>query len=421
MITLSPDQEKAIDDVMNFLSLPVDQASEMTISGPAGSGKSYLVKYMLVRIRKELPLLTMLKNEKDELKVFLTSTTNKATDVLGEATGEKVSTIHSLLSLRVHNNWDTGMVTLRHNEMKENIKQALIIIDEAGMIDNALLESIRTYTTRCKILFIGDYYQLTPVNESISPVFTKVQKQTKLTTIQRQAANSKIILFAHGFKNAIDTGRFPIFNSYGNEVYNCTRDEFKNIIDTRFLQADTLKRDDARIIVWSNKKAIKYNNYIRKINGMTEAFNKDELVISNSPIMFLDKVIARTDAVLKIISAEPGMYHHIAGYNIVFHDGISRFQPNNQTDVINYLNQYRTRDCWPTFFREKEKFCDLRSAYACTTHKAQGSTYKEVFIDISDMGRNTKKIEIARLLYTAVTRASDHVYMYGSLPNRVYA
>ena len=420
MITLSPDQEKAIDDVMNFLSLPVDQASEMTISGPAGSGKTFLTKYMLVRIRKELPLLTLLKGEDEQLSLKLTSTTNKATDVLGKATGEAVSTIHSMLSLIVKHNYNTGKPELVRKDGAGKIDKHLIIIDEASMIDSDLLDCIRTYTTKCKIIFIGDAYQLAPVSERVSPVFSQITLQSHLTTIQRQAKDSAIIQFAQGFKTALDTGRFPIINSHGAEVHNCTRDEFINVIEMRFLHADLLEPNDARIVAWSNKQVIKYNNYIRKMNGMTEAFNVDELVISNTPILKFEKVLARSDSVHRIISVEPGMYHNIPGYNIHLHNGIAVFQADDLKHVDVYLSQFKQKGKWPTFFREKEKFSDLRSAYACTTHKAQGSTYKEIFIDIANMGKNTKKEEIARLLYTAVTRASEHVYMYGSLPNRVY-
>lgn len=432
MIVLSSDQENALDKIMNFISAP-KSITEMAISGPAGSGKTFLTKYMLERIRKQLPLLTLLKNEDDQLSVYLTSTTNKATDVLGTATEEKACTIHSLLNLKVFNNYNTGETELKRKAGVETIENALIIIDEASMIDSKLRQAIQDYTKDCKIIYIGDAYQLAPVSEETSPVFYEVQNQVALTSIQRQVADNPIINFSQQFRSALDTGRFPILGSHGIQVQHVTKQEFQNLINNFFLQQNMHDTNSAKIITWTNALAIRYNNYVRKINGLTNQFNIGEIVSSNDPIQVNNKIVARTDSIHEITHIEPFTFTNnfdlsiglqkpvaIPGHMIGLNNGIHAFQAEHQQDVKAYLDVFRKNKDWKNFFQQKEKFIDLRTAYACTTHKAQGSTYTNVFIDITDMGKNTKKSEVARLLYTAITRASDTVYMYGDLPNRVY-
>ena len=58
---------------------------------------------------------------------------------------------------------------------------------------------------------------------------------------------------------------------------------------------------------------------------------------------------------------------------------------------------------------------DLRAAYASTINKAQGSTYKTVFIDLDDIKRCNSGDQIARMMYVGVSRASQRVWLTGDL------
>jgi exodeoxyribonuclease V len=80
------------------------------------------------------------------------------------------------------------------------------------------------------------------------------------------------------------------------------------------------------------------------------------------------------------------------------------------------------RDAWIDFFAFKDRsFVDLRPIHASTVHKSQGSTYRQVFVDLSDIGRNTRRDVLLRLLYVALTRARGDVVVTGKLPDRLYA
>ena len=65
----------------------------------------------------------------------------------------------------------------------------------------------------------------------------------------------------------------------------------------------------------------------------------------------------------------------------------------------------------------KKRFADTDYAYTLTSHKAQGSTYKNVIVvedDILDV-KMIDNIEKSQSLYVAITRASDMVYIVSEL------
>ena len=66
---------------------------------------------------------------------------------------------------------------------------------------------------------------------------------------------------------------------------------------------------------------------------------------------------------------------------------------------------------WREYFNFKNNVLDIRDIYASTVHSAQGSTYNNVYIDLKDLFICTKKEELARLLYVAVSRAKNNIYL----------
>ena len=54
-----------------------------------------------------------------------------------------------------------------------------------------------------------------------------------------------------------------------------------------------------------------------------------------------------------------------------------------------------------------DRFAQLNYGYAITVHKSQGSTFKNVFIDIMDIFENRNQTERLKCLYTAITRSSN--------------
>ena len=95
---------------------------------------------------------------------------------------------------------------------------------------------------------------------------------------------------------------------------------------------------------------------------------------------------------------------------------------NGQTGIIKSINVYNNSMIVEIegrkFNFEYGDICNLRLAYCFTVHKAQGSTYDEVLIDLDSFNSCWDKDVAARLLYVAVSRAKHRVLFFGSLPKR---
>jgi len=58
-----------------------------------------------------------------------------------------------------------------------------------------------------------------------------------------------------------------------------------------------------------------------------------------------------------------------------------------------------------------EPFANVNYGFAITTHKSQGSTYYNIFVDIDDILDNKNDNEAKRCLYTSLTRSSNKIHM----------
>ena len=58
-----------------------------------------------------------------------------------------------------------------------------------------------------------------------------------------------------------------------------------------------------------------------------------------------------------------------------------------------------------------EKYADVKYNYALTVHKAQGSTFENAIVINCDISRIKDTLERNKLLYTAITRARNKLFM----------
>ncbi len=84
--------------------------------------------------------------------------------------------------------------------------------------------------------------------------------------------------------------------------------------------------------------------------------------------------------------------------------------PHGKKKYESVLRRLKALKKWDEFIRLTEYFARVKYAYTITTHKSQGSTYKKTFIIEDDIFANRNLLEKNRILYTAITRASDHVF-----------
>lgn len=416
---LSPDQEKAKDLFFQFLHDPDHKM--MVLTGSAGTGKSYLVDYLIKMAKTQIEVLNSLVDVKRELQVAVTASTNKAARIIGDATGYDAKTIHSYLNIKVVNDFRSGKTVLKKNTNYQIKENTLVIIDEAGMLDNAMLQMISDSTCNCKVLFIGDPDQLVPIFEKDCPVFVKNYLTAELNTVQRQAAGNPIISLAQQLKQTVRTGQFFELPTVPGHIEKLDGPTFKKIVEEAFL-AQTYNEQN-KILAWSNERVNDYNQHIRNLFTQNEAPQLGEMLVANSIIKSINgQICIGNDQKIRVDNVEPGQLEGIDGWHITTHDADVVFMAKNHKEVLALLKQEEAiakRDkTWGRFFYIKEVFADLRPLYASTVHKSQGSTYETVFIDLNDIGRCNIANDVARLLYVAVTRASQKVYFYGELPDK---
>lgn len=429
---LNEDQLRARDEIFLFLLDP--NKKEIALSGGPGTGKTAFITWFMSKgiswlnheCRKAGKVLPY-------TYVNVSATTNKAADNIAAKLGvSEIPTIHSYLNLIVYNDYKTGRTILRRNPSKYVIIQdTILFIDECSMIDKELKRFIDESTHNCKIIYVGDQYQLAPVNSSYN-IFKHIPKIVTLEKQVRFNAKQGIQQLAEQLKETVRTKEFKPIHTYGDEVVHYTPQEAKDIVADIF--ADT--EADARIITYTNNKSIDYNTYIKKeIRGQSELFNVgDHFVCANCVVSNLG-------------SDRESILYHVEDDVLVTDVGITASMPVNVpegkleitcqwlslenykgtmsmwvpydheelAEVIKFLSKCKR---WKEYFYVKDCFPDLRPRDSSTTHKIQGTTLKEVIVDLNDLGKCRNPDTTARLLYVACTRATDKVILIGDLPKR---
>lgn len=398
-----------------FTDFVIDPAQNvLVLTGYAGTGKSTLIKHILDTLPATMKTLKLITQKDQTMEVQLTATTNKAAEALFNITGDEVKTIHSFLGLRVKKNYKTGTTMLvPHNgaETKENM---LIFIDEASTIDDHLLTQILAQTVNCKLVFIGDPAQLTPVKASGTPVFSQGFRTAKLTEVVRQANGNPIIELATAFRDTVNGNPFlSNFVPDGSYIKHCTRTEFSQLICKEFDRADW-KYSDSKVLAWTNKTVISFNQGIRQlVAGAPELQINDYAVCNN----FLSNKQCKvtTDQTVLITGLIKGSDQNVNGWFVEMDNKSKAFMPETLAAYKEKIKKANKDKDWNTLAHIDNYWIDLRAAYACTINKSQGSTYKKVFIDLDDIKACNSGTLIARLMYVAISRASHQVFLTGDL------
>ncbi len=416
-ITLTEDQQNASHTFIDFL---VDDTQKyMVIQGAAGSGKSFLLKHLLNTFQAKYKTYNILlqRDPSHEFKINLTATTNKAVAVVREFTGDLDSkTIHSLLGLRVMNDFKTGKTKLQKTKDYKILRNRLIIIDEASFIDNALFSVLDESTKDCKILLVGDQYQLAPVGQQDSVMETLDCTKVMMNKIMRNSGT--IMTTGAQFRDTVESGIFRPITYYNDKLIHVDGSTFKDMVKDIYLDSIIEHNSNhVKILAWTNAKVQAYNAHVREVKHLPPLLDIGEYVVTNKPIILSGTMIP-VDSTVLITEIDDNGYkiHNVPGRYVTINHNRALFLPNDFNQVKKLLKQLANDKNWSTYFEIKDSWLDLRSIYASSIHKAQGSTYHTVFIDLTDIGVNWIASDVARLLYVAISRASHKVICYGQLP-----
>lgn len=424
MASLSPDQEKVFLNIIDFIN--TDDEQFMDVNGGAGTGKTFLISKIADGI------LNHKKKGSPLHSVAITATTNKAAAVISDAMPHRageIGTIYSFMNLRLSENFSTGTTKVVPTKTWKVHSGTVIIVDEDSMINKELFKWLRDgIDSTCKVIFVGDRNQLAPVKETLSPIFTQGYRTAHLTKPVRNAEQPALMTLCEQAKQTVLTGIFTPIVPVPGVIDIIDGPEMEGVLQRDYLQEDPTKR----LLSYTNSRVIDYNQYIRDLRGYTEPFVVGEVLSNNQSAELVGKTRLYTDQMVEVVrivddlmdknmvsGEEVRMVHMIVKdvMNGTEYEVTSFAHPEDRKDVLDY---YASRKQWDRFFRIKNNYPDLRSVAASTTHKAQGSTYNEVIVDLEDIGKCTNVEQTARMQYVALSRPKSRIYIRGQLPARYF-
>ena len=410
-LVLTTGQNDAYGKFISFLMNPSQRS--LVISGYAGTGKSTLVGHILDTLNDLLKTSQLLSGKEQKYKIVLTATTNKAAEALSDISGYEVQTIHSLLHLVPKRDFNKNRTVLTQREDYEPLKHKLIVIDEASYIDAALMKYLGHLDNTNKIVYIGDPAQLTPVGYQTTPIFEAPIERAELTEVVRQQDGNPIIELATKFRNVVNGEPWFQFKPDGHHIQYLERDHFEVAIQKEFCRKDW-KYKDSKILAWTNNAVIAYNKGIRELAHGDPELQIHDYAVCNSYISN-KQCRLKTDQLVQLTGKTPANDRGYPGWAVVLDHHHFAFMPQSRTIHKQAIKDAEDNKDTNKLLHIEQHWIDLRAAYACTINKSQGSTYDAVFIDLDNVAKCHSGNQIARMMYVAVSRAREHVYLTGDL------
>ena len=416
VITLTEGQQSAYEAFVKFITQPSEGV--FVIEGFSGTGKSTLIETVMDNLDNVLKTAKLLVPKTYiHRDVVLTATTNQAADQFSRITGEEVKTIQSVLQLRVHKDFKTDKTKLVPRRGATPVENCIIFVDEASYLDKDLMQQLFKYTINCKIILIGDPAQLLSVGSTYAPAFNSNFPTAKLTEVVRQAEGNPIVDLSTAFRETVNTGEFFSFQPDGHHIQHLNRDAFENEIIKEF-DDSTWNHFRSKVLAWTNKTVINYNKAIREHVKGTPDLHVGDFAVCNRYLNINNTLKYKTDQLVTITlikTASLSESFDVPGKWYELDNRAKVFMPDDWQDAKKRLKQARAENDWGVVQMIDDEWADLRAAYACTINKSQGCTYDRVFIDLDDVSKCNSGNQIARMLYVAVSRARERVYLTGDL------
>jgi len=418
-ITLNTGQEAVASGFLEFLMGP---EKYFVLKGYSGTGKSTMIKVILERLENYFKAALLINPAIPRYEVMLSATTNKAADNFGSIAKMDCSTVHNRLGLTLAKDFKTGENFLQVRKNVSQLHNTLLFIDEASYINGELMKLIQEQTTdSCKVVFIGDPDQLLSPKSTTAIAFNSGFMTRELTETMRQLVNgvpqaNPITELAHGFRKVLHGQPWPRPKMDNQYLFWKKEDEFEELSLREFSRADW-EYSDSKILGYTNKAAIYYNNMVRNHIHGDPRIQVGDYVENNSfiagagsghPAVKTDELVLVTDI------EEDSQEHGVNGRWLTINHGPRFFMPFDRKAKQQREAYARAQGEWH-LLREIERWIDLRAVFGQTTNKAQGSTYKKVFINLNDMATCNWTDQLARMLYVATSRASEQVIFTGDL------
>ena len=443
------DQRNALHIFARFMTDRSENAA-MILRGSAGTGKTSLAG-AIVRAVNRL-----------RSKVSLLAPTGRAAKVFSLNAGLAASTIHRKIYREKAFNGADGQFQLNNNMFRD----MLFMVDEASMISlsqsntsfgsGRLLDDLVQYVyssgANCRLLLIGDKAQLPPVGEQESPALrADVLKayglqvyECDLNKVLRQSQHSGILWNATAIREMITYNtatQLPQIHLKGFADISIVQGN--ELIESLASSYSAVGMDETMVITRSNKRANIFNQGIRNtILGREEELTTGDLVMvvknkylekdRSTDISFIANgdhaVVRRVRNIRELygfrfadVALEFPDYNNTELDTVVVLDTLTTEAPaltHEQNDKLfqsvmeDYSDVPRKADRMKQL-REDEYFnaMQIKFGYAVTCHKAQGGQWAHIYLDQGYMTDEMLTPDYIHWLYTAFTRATEHLYL----------
>ncbi len=414
------------------------ETPHILVTGKAGSGKSYLISALVKyftdntnKLKRKSQCTALTHKALNELRKKLKENDVNEDDLNG------VSTLHSYFGIKAQINYKTGEEEFKVDRFKKPKKCGILFIDEVSMMDDVLWKIVKSQRhLYSAIILCGDEFQVPPVNDSDYNIFNDSSiKKFKLNNIVRQAADNPIIKLASEIVQKIETKDFKnkSFCLKRIDDYSKIHTEINYTHDSsEFIRwyYDIVKEDAGKpifeskfytslITTFTNKTVNSFNYIAKSIYRSTNKINfidEGDVVVLQDPGFdpyIPDSIIFQNNSEILVQRLEEDTYEGIPIYIIHTDETFLRVAKPEGEELLNSKlsklanNAKLNGKLWRNYYDFKKKFVSIKQVFACTTHKAQGSTVENVFVDLRDMPW-VQDTELAfRLCYVAITRCSS--------------
>ena len=444
---LNDEQQAIFDAVVEDIKINKDEGcfgdNIIIITGQAGTGKSFL-SAAIVNYLEENPI--------SKFPVKCIALTHKAANEFSKKlssglSGSKASTIHSYLNIRAVIDFKTGKEKFEVQQGAKIQRSSVLFIDEVSMIDEDLFNIIRKHSEFYEtVIMIGDEYQVPAVNSSNFNLFNYPGVRVhKLEKVVRQAENNPIIQMVSEIVQKIKDKDFDLnfcrnlITAYSSRHYEIKHLDIENFIKDYRSYVETSigqplvnsKFTSALITTFTNERVDKYNQLAKKIfkqNNNPDYIDIGDILVLQEPAFspytgdvelpantefLVDNLVMENHKGIQCYALRSKTFPNF--YLRVIDETDTHQLSLYNTKLDNFKKQAICADSknkgvyWKQYYDFKHTFCCVKQIYACTTHKAQGSTVERIYVDLNNMpwGRD---IELAyRLTYVACTRSTDEV------------
>lgn len=419
------------------------------LNGYAGTGKTSVVGAVVKAIRRAA------------LRTVILAPTGRAAKVAASMADDRASTIHKRIFRG--NSVDPSNTTFFLAENKD--ADTTFIVDEASLItDTAGASSLLRQLTRhiysapgSAMVLVGDLAQLPPVGMTESPAMNPERlKEIGLNPISynldqpvRQTAGSGILY------NATIIRQF-LFSDYPPENFTMFQKGFPDITIVNSSElADYLSEswgtvgvEETLIVTRSNKRANNFNKAIRNMVLYAEEplQQGDRIVISKndyfwSKINKLKNFIAngetaevtwvgRTEKAygrwfveveLRLPDVDTPVAAKIMLRSLVC-DGPAIPRDEMERLYNRVMAEYEGEISHKIKGAMEDPFYNAlqaKYAYCVTCHKAQGGQWRHVYVDMGSIAPDAIGSDFYRWLYTAVTRATERLFLVNPTPDLI--